>query len=188
MNKVSILALLTCITVTPVAIAEQSNGIGSPRIGVINFSGSIYENSCQIINDNGGNKTVSLPVAKNTALNEIVPHSSKAFSINVRGCGIIGNLKPKIVWLNGRDVTTNTGYLENKSHPGANNVALAIMDKEKKIIDLNDHKLRFPADEYYRGNERSLIYTFHVGYIKTNDSIVTAGPVTAQATYGVTYL
>lgn len=188
MNKVSIIALLTCSMAIPTALAEIN--ITTPsNSGKVIFSGFILTNSCNVV-INDKDKKVTLPPQKISALSDTMVQSITPFTISVKDCPNYGPWGPKLVWEPDASLLTSNGYLKNKSYNGAENVALVILHGKEKI-NLNDRK-RFDSDRRNSDFHDGQKYHFEVGYIIAHDSNdkrgVTPGPVTAQASYRITYL
>ncbi|MFZ3390690.1 fimbrial protein [Buttiauxella gaviniae] len=182
MNKVSIIALLTCVSFSPVAMADYE--AEKNWFGTVKFNGFVSGSSCDITN---GNKTVQLPSVPTSSVIEKYAYGIVPFTINITGCNT-KILNPKLRW--GPNILMNTtkdGYLKNHSKDGAKNVGLAILNNESQIINLHSLESYNPDESSPEG---TLSYTFQVGYIKTgktkNDE-VTPGPVLAQANYHLVY-
>jgi type 1 fimbria pilin len=188
MNKVSIIALLTCSMTIPTALAEI-NILTPSNSGKVNFSGFILTNSCRVeINDK--DKHVRLPPQKTSVLSDTIAQSITPFTISVKDCPSYGHWGPKLVWEPDFSLLTRNGYLKNRSYNGAENVALVILHGKEKV-NLKDRK-RFSSDRRNSDFHDGQKYHFEVGYIIAHDSNdkrgVTSGPVTAQASYRITYL
>ncbi|TNV20453.1 type 1 fimbrial protein [Buttiauxella sp. B2] len=189
MNKVSTLALLTCITAIPSAMAAGDSMLDK-WFGTVAFDGFVYDSSCQISNADK-NKTISLPAVRYSDVQEGVERNiAIPFTITLHGCNAIANRAPVIALDRNSSNATKDGYLKNTGN-GPENIALLLMDNNRKAIDLRTTTYHEAATsiEQSDGNARS--YKFHVGYIKLNNEYkasTTVGPVLAQAYYRITYL
>lgn len=191
MNKLSIVTLIACAVSIPSAMAfGGGHPHGDPK-GKVNFSGHVYSASCKIATGDQ-NKHVKLnPVLRNK-VNEYRAEQLQTFTIQVKDCYTHEKLIPKLSWINNGQLT-NQGFLKNMEANGAKNVALVLKDSNGKDIDLKDNSKRFEPEKYQvTGHKPTLTYKFSVGYIKPREShlwdVVTAGPVSAQANYSITYL
>ncbi|WP_314139569.1 fimbrial protein [Buttiauxella noackiae] len=190
MNKVSILALLTCVSFSPVAMALADNGSGIKEwSNVVHFDGLVFESSCKISTSDRG-KHVSLPPVR---FSEIPTSETRtnavSFKLTLENCGLIAEKPPKIAIQFNDNNVTQQGYLKN-SNEALSNVGLLLMTKDGKKIDVGERSSHLADDEggHYNSNKRN--YSFSVGYIKVSDPGVksgTSGPVTAQVNYHITY-
>ena len=192
MNKLLSVMLITYAVSIPSAMAIGLGSNNHDPQGKVNFTGHVYSSSCKITNDDD-NKDVRLNPVLNNNVKHIISVQEQNFTIKVKDCYTHAKLIPKLAWVNNINLTSE-GYLKNTDTAGAKNVALVLIDKNGRKINLNEKANRFEPDNYQSigHNDSPLTYTFSVGYIKPRDSNlwdrVTTGPVTAQANYSITYL
>ena len=190
MNKVSIIALLTCASFAPVAMAQGSNGLIFDRLhGVVNFHGAVTTNSCKI-STGDKNKNVYLPpVAASDIHIDYTSNPTIPFSIKVENCGPVLGMSPKIaIWDNSGN-TVGDGYITNTSDKDSG-IALFLTGKDNKLIDVRRGSLHEGNVSGRTVSNDENIYSFNVGYIKLNRGDVKkgyAGQVTAQVNYQVVY-
>lgn len=190
MNKVSIIALLTCISFAPVAMAAGDNGSGIKEwSNVVHFDGLVFESSCKISTSDRG-KHVSLPPIRFSEIPTTETRTNAIpFKLTLEDCGLIATKPPKIAIQFNDDNVTKQGYLKN-SHGALNNVGLLLMTKDGAKIDARERSSHHADDEGGHPYSNKRNYSFNVGYIKVNDPGVksgTSGPVTAQVNYHITY-
>lgn len=191
MSKLSIVMLIACTVSIPSAMAIGGIEHGADPQGKVHFSGQVFANSCKIVSGDR-DKHVKLNPVLNTLIKKSNPVQLQEFNIQVTDCFIHENAVPKLAWGKG-NILTDDGYLKNMSHNGARNVALLLRDSHGKNIDLNNNDLRFePENNYIKDDKPILTYKFSVGYIMPSKIFAwenaTAGPVSAQANYSITYL
>lgn len=191
MNKVSIIALLTCVSSTPVVMAQGSNGLIFDRLhGVVNFHGAVTTNSCKI-STGDKNKNVYLPpVAVSDIHNEYTSNPTIPFSIKVENCGEVFGMSPKIAIWDNFGNTVGDGYLINKSNTKSS-IALFITGKNNELINVKHGYLHEGDSDGRTGANDEKIYSFNVGYIKLKNADLKngySGKVTAQINYQVIYL
>lgn len=190
MNKVSIIALLTCASFAPVAMAEHQNGsISGDWFSSVHFTGFIFDSSCQISNSDK-DKIVKLPAVKHSDVktgeqkNHAIP-----FTIRIHGCKTFNNIGPNIALDRNSENTTKDGYLKNTAS-GPKDIAFLLMNDQKEPLDLKHITYHKPVGQMGYSDNDALFYKFHVGYIKldnTSEKSSTAGPVVAQMHYRITY-
>lgn len=188
MNKVS-LATMIALALAAGAVQAQPNGSQSgpsDPTGTVHFYGKVFTNSCKIIG-NDKNLRVHLPVVMDLDVTDQSAIGVKKFTINVRDCPNHGNYKPRLAWDVPQGDVTADGYLRNKVG-SAKNVALMLMNKDQRPIDLSQTDIRIDADKDFNIFNNPT-YTFNVGYIKADrqDRFVMPGSVNTYAKYSITY-
>ncbi|RFU91889.1 MULTISPECIES: fimbrial protein [Citrobacter] len=191
MSKLSLVTLIACTVSIPSAMAFGGFGPGLESHGKVTFTGQVFANSCKIVSGDK-DKHVKLNPVLNTLIKKTNTVQVQGFSIQVTDCFIHEKAVPKLAWGKG-NILTDDGYLKNTSLNGAINVALLLSDSKGNKINLHDNDLRFePEKNYIKGDISILTYKFNVGYIMPSKTFIldraTAGSVSAQANYSITYL
>ncbi|EIZ1086428.1 type 1 fimbrial protein [Klebsiella oxytoca] len=165
--------------------------------GTITFTGSIVGTTCNVnIGGSGENADVSLRSGNATAL--VAPGSTDGdtrFSLQLSGCagGAPEATAAKAFFQPGSTVTADGRLMNTAVTDAASNVTLQLLDgQDNSVINIGDYSQTTHSAGYVNisdalssGNDGTVELPYYVRY--HSEGGVTAGAVTSQVTYAITY-
>lgn len=179
MNKyITVIALITGISGSTLAADT----------GTISFNGLVTDSTCSVdIGGSGANGTITLPTVSTAALQSATHVAGRTqFTMKLSGC--TGALtSAKAFFEPGSTVSTATGRLINTNGTGAANVSLQLIDgTDNRVINVGDYSQVSSNSGFISTASGNASLPYFVEYYAESAS-VTAGAVTAQVTYSLTY-
>lgn len=150
--------------------------------GSISVHGTVSSGTCQIDVNGGADITLDpVAIADFTANDTAI--AEKGFSVAFSNCDA-AITKGTIKFLpDGSEIDSNTGYLVNANRNGAKSVQIALEDDAKAILALNTS---IAVDVAITSGAGTL--NLNTGYITTDKTAVTNGPVDAYVRFSVDYI
>lgn len=160
--------------------------------GTITFTGQISDATCDI---SGGDETnanqgpdfkVTLPTVSTTALKEKGQYAGDTpFYINLSGTKCPEGKLANVVFERAQsmNIDTETGFLKNHTITGAaKNVQVRILNKDKKVLDLNKINV---SHQPVTINNNTGRFEYWGQYVATGQA--TAGTVETNVVYSISY-
>lgn len=168
---------------TLVSSSLLSSGLMAADTGTIDFVGSITGTTCDVsINGGSEDATVTLTTAPVSALNAAGNTAGDStFTLQLTNCSAAGSTRA--FFQPGANVTPEK-RLANTDGSGAENVTLQLLEGDgTTVIEIGEHTQNSQGYQAISGTTVTLPYT--VRYYA--EDVATAGAVTSQVTYNISY-
>ncbi|WP_058912981.1 fimbrial protein [Entomohabitans teleogrylli] len=180
-KRVFLSAMLSSLLVSGSVLAVDS--------GVISFSGTITDTTCEVnIGGTGTDAAVVLPAVSAESLKGATKTNGKTrFTLSLSGCST-GLSSAKAFFAAGTSVDDATGRLKNMdtTDSGAGNISLQLRDGQNdSVIVAGDQSQINSTAGYVDVTSASATLPYFVEYY--SEGVVTPGTVTSQVTYNLIY-